>query len=453
MAARPTRYGRRIVPQGTTGLHGDYMILTRIASTPATRILLLERMRYQLVLGLIIGVLLPLLIVIPTRRLDAITIAGIQSSAIAAVVAVVLAIVMYRRVTSFPGIRAFRYVLPTYSGAFAFVLAAIVAMRIDYNRPLLALSFALTLMVAIVSAFLVLRRGVRRFYLVPFGRYQVAFRAPSTEWIVMDEPRIPDDPSAIIVADLRFDHEQAWEQMLAHAAVAGYPVYHIKQLRESLTGRVSIEHISENSFGSLLPNLAYRKVKRAIDLIAAFIALPLLMPLLLVVALLIKLDSRGPILFRQERMGYRGRPFRIFKFRTMRVQVDIPEDSRTAAMTGDNDPRITKLGRFLRHSRIDELPQMLNIIAGDMSWIGPRPEAVPLSVWYEQEIPFYFYRHIVRPGITGWAQVNQGHVSDIESVSDKLGYDFYYIQNFSAWIDVLITLRTISTMLNGFGAR
>ncbi|MGT2516893.1 sugar transferase (plasmid) [Sphingomonas panni] len=177
------------------------------------------------------------------------------------------------------------------------------------------------------------------------------------------------------------------------------------------------------------------------------------MPLLLVVALLIKLDSRGPILFRQERMGYRGRPFRIFKFRTMRVQVDIPEDSRTAAMTGDNDPRITKLGRFLRHSRIDELPQMLNIIAGDMSWIGPRPEAVPLSVWYEQEIPFYFYRHIVRPGITGWAQVNQGHVSDIESVSDKLGYDFYYIQNFSAWIDVLITLRTISTMLNGFGAR
>jgi lipopolysaccharide/colanic/teichoic acid biosynthesis glycosyltransferase len=88
-----------------------------------------------------------------------------------------------------------------------------------------------------------------------------------------------------------------------------------------------------------------------------------------------------------------------------------------------------------------------------MSWIGPRPEAVALSTWYEQDIPFYFYRHIVRPGSTGWAQVNQGHVSDLESVSTKLGYDFYYIQNFSAWLDILITLRTVATMLNGFGAR
>lgn len=431
------------------------MLLTRARPASASGALILERMRVQLALGLLIGVGLPFLMVLPAYQSpDAVTVEGIQNSVLNAAIAVVIAVLMFRRVTSFPGIRAFRFVLPTYAGAFGLVLTAIVALRIDYNRPLLALSFVLALAVAVISNFYVLRRAVRRFYLVPFGRYEVAYRSPNTEWIEMREPRIPDDPAAIIVADLRFDHQKDWEQMLAHAAVAGHPVYHIKQLRESLTGRVSIEHISENSFGSMLPNLAYRKAKRAIDLGSALVLLPLLFVPLLLVALAIKLDSPGPVLFRQQRMGYKGQPFRIFKFRTMRVSgQDHAVDARGAAMTGDQDPRITRLGRFLRRSRIDELPQILNIITGEMSWIGPRPEAVPLSVWYEEEIPFYFYRHIVRPGITGWAQVNQGHVSDIEAVSTKLGYDFYYIQNFSAWLDVLITLRTISTMLNGFGSR
>lgn len=430
------------------------MLLTRITGNSAARVLLLERMRVQLFLGFVFAVALPLITVTSMdHSSDWITMKGIKNSTIAALVAVVLAVVMHRRVTSFPGIRAFRFVLPTYAGVFGLIFGAILVSRIDYNRPMLLLSFTLSLAVAFGSNFYVLKRAIRRFYLVPFGRYEVAFRSPNTEWIVMDAPRIPDDREAVIVADLRYDHEQAWEQMLAHAAVAGYPVYHIKQLRESLSGRVSIEHISENSFGSLIPNLAYRKVKRGIDLISSVLLLPLLVIPLAVVALLIKLDSPGPVLFRQERMGYRGQPFRIFKFRSMRMHVVTADQARDAARTGDDDPRITRLGRFLRRSRIDEIPQILNIISGDMSWIGPRPEAIALSNWYEDEIPFYFYRHIVRPGITGWAQVNQGHVSDIDSVSTKLSYDFYYIQNFSAWLDCLIALKTINTMLNGFGAR
>lgn len=430
------------------------MLLTRVKAASTAHMLFLERMRVQLLLGFVFAAVVPLLVVAPSQYgSDPITSSGIRNSAVAATVAVALAIIVYRRVTSFPGIRAFRFVLPTYSSAFGIVLAAILVSRLDYNRPMLLLSFILSLSAAFGSNFYVLRRATQRFYLVPFGRYEVAFQSSNAEWIVMDAPRIPDDPEAVIVADLRYDHEQAWEQMLAHAAVAGHPVYHIKQLRESLTGRVSIEHISENSFGSMLPNLAYRKVKRAIDLLSAIMLIPVLTLPLLVVAGLIKLDSPGPVLFRQKRMGYRGKPFRIFKFRSMRVHQVSAGGARDAAMTDDGDPRITRLGRFLRRSRIDELPQILNIVAGDMSWIGPRPEAIALSHWYEEEIPFYFYRHIVRPGITGWAQVNQGHVSDIDSVSTKLGYDFYYIQNFSAWLDALIALRTVSTMLNGFGAR
>ena len=122
-------------------------------------------------------------------------------------------------------------------------------------------------------------------------------------------------------------------------------------------------------------------------------------------------------------------------------------------MTQDNDVRITRIGGVLRQTRIDELPQIFNVLKGQMSWIGPRPEAEVLSRWYEDNIPFYRYRHIVRPGITGWAQVNQGHVAELEDVTSKLHYDFYYIKNFSPWIDMLIVVRTAWTMLTGFGAR
>ncbi|HTG37985.1 sugar transferase, partial [Sphingomonas sp.] len=114
---------------------------------------------------------------------------------------------------------------------------------------------------------------------------------------------------------------------------------------------------------------------------------------------------------------------------------------------------VTRIGRFLRQSRIDELPQLINVLKGEMSWIGPRPEASVLSQWYESKIPFYRYRHIVRPGITGWAQVHQGHVANVDEVTEKLHYDFYYIKQFSLWIDLIIVGRTIRTMMTGFGAR
>jgi lipopolysaccharide/colanic/teichoic acid biosynthesis glycosyltransferase len=122
-------------------------------------------------------------------------------------------------------------------------------------------------------------------------------------------------------------------------------------------------------------------------------------------------------------------------------------------MTGADDPRITRLGRFLRQARIDELPQIYNILRGHMSWIGPRPEALELSRWYEQEIPFYAYRHIVRPGITGWAQVNQGHVTSLTDIDAKLQYDFYYIKNFSYWLDFVILARTAMVVFTGHGAK
>ncbi len=239
---------------------------------------------------------------------------------------------------------------------------------------------------------------------------------------------------------------------MADAALAGRMVFQVKQLSESLTGRVEVGHLSENSFGSLVPARGYFHLKALIDFFAALALLPLLLLPMLVIAAAIRLDSKGPALFRQRRIGQAGRKFTVHKFRTMRTDLGAA-DERAAAMTGSGDPRITRLGAFLRRSRIDELPQIINILRGEMSWIGPRPEAEVLSSWYTGEIPFYRYRHVVKPGISGWAQVNQGHVAAVDEVHEKLQFDFFYIKYFSPWLDTLILFRTIKTMMNGFGSR
>jgi lipopolysaccharide/colanic/teichoic acid biosynthesis glycosyltransferase len=205
----------------------------------------------------------------------------------------------------------------------------------------------------------------------------------------------------------------------------------------------------------LVPGRGYLYLNSAAVLVAAIVMLPVALPVMLVAALAIASERSGPILFRQQRLGHAGRTFTAYKFRTM-TTVELADDSdevRNALATGENDPRITKVGRVLRHFRIDELPQIFNILKGEMSWIGPRPEPEQLSRFFAKEIPFYRYRHVVKPGISGWAQVNQGYASGVDGINTKLKYDFYYIKYFSPWLDILILMRTVKTMLTGFGSR
>jgi lipopolysaccharide/colanic/teichoic acid biosynthesis glycosyltransferase len=136
----------------------------------------------------------------------------------------------------------------------------------------------------------------------------------------------------------------------------------------------------------------------------------------------------------------------------MRVQSE-SEIGLDGDKTLTDDERITRIGSFIRKTRIDELPQIFNILKGDMSWIGPRPETIRLSKWYEKEIPFYRYRHVVRPGISGWAQVKQGHVTEVDDIRLKLEYDMFYVRNFSLWLDLLITVKTVAVIFTGKGAR
>lgn len=414
---------------------------------------MLGRLRYQLLFGTIAAAILPPVIYHFGRISALIQSHATINTALGCFAALLLALIAFRRVISLPGLTVIGHVLPATSAGYGIIFSLFLMLRLTYTGITFLLGYLFTVGFLILVSLSLRSVTGQRFYLVPSPMVEKLAGLGTFEWITLQEPVMPDDRRAIFIADLRADLGPEWEMFIADAAVTGHPVYHVKQIAESLTGRVEIEHLSENSFGSLVPNLSYRKLKRFIDLVASLIALPLLFLPGLAVALWIKLDSSGPVFFRQERRGYRGEVFRVVKFRTMADSAKSKADERELAITQAQDHRITRVGAFLRRTRIDEIPQIWNVILGQMSWIGPRPEALVLSDWYMDELPFYHYRHIVRPGITGWAQVNQGHVADLASVFEKLHYDFYYIKNFSAWLDLLILSRTIVTVLTGRGAR
>jgi len=415
----------------------------------------LQRKRYQILGGLLFAIGLPLLLRMAFEPRVILT-SNYQVTVTAAAIAHLTGYFVYRRLGAFPGVAATGAILPTFALTYGAVFLLIFFFRFDYSRFQAAGSFLMSVSWYFGVSLFMRRRAPYRLAIVPGGQVEQVMSIAGVAWRPLDAPDalLPGRVDGVVV-DLRSDLSDAWERFIANCALAGVPVYHVKQIMESLTGRVAIEHLSENTLGSINPNMAYFAVKGACDRLGATIVLLALSPLLLLVALAIRLESPGPALFRQERMGYRGETFTVFKFRTMREDASgsMEVSERERAITQDGDQRITRLGRFLRRTRIDELPQLINVLRGEMSWIGPRPEATVLSKWYQGELPFYRYRHIVSPGITGWAQVNQGHVAQLDEVLDKLHYDFYYIKNFSPWLDIVITLRTAKIILTGFGAR
>jgi lipopolysaccharide/colanic/teichoic acid biosynthesis glycosyltransferase len=410
------------------------------------------RRRFQLVGAILFAALLPYVLRYFSRA-DFSLMALPGSNALGGnLAAVVIAFWMRLSVETYPGVQRSYILLPTALVAHGLVVTFFFVTQIPYDRVSLVLGFGIHVLWNYVAYFMGERRFRARIGIVPFGQAATLSRIEGVDWVMLKEPRI--DPKArftAIVADFSTDLPDEWEAYLADAALAGRIVYQVKQLAESLTGRVELTQLSENSFGMLVPDRSYFYLKTLLDFAFAVAVLPLVLPVMLVAAISIRIDEGGAVLFRQTRVGHAGVPITVYKFRTMR-RVEF-EDARIAAITNEADERITRVGRFLRHTRIDELPQIINILKLEMSWIGPRPEAEVLSVWYTSELPFYRYRHVVKPGISGWAQVNQGHVAAVEEVHRKLQYDFYYIKYFSPWLDILILMRTIKTMLTGFGSR
>ena len=354
-----------------------------------------------------------------------------------------------RRMHGFPGARVSAFIAPTISVAYLLVVAVLLFSREDYTRQVLFTSYLMSLCWFYLAFFLGRRFRRMKLAVVPLGRVAELEPTPDIELRSLDKPDLAGVRYDGVVADLHTDElTPEWERFLARCTLHHIPVYHVRQIQESMTGRVRIEHLTENEYGSLLPSLGYQGAKRFIDLVAALLLLPILAPLMLATAVAIRLDSPGPALFIQQRMGFRGVPFRVYKYRSMYI------DQRGSGFTeGDDDPRITRVGRFIRKFRLDELPQLFNVIKGEMSFIGPRPESMELSEWYERDVAFFSYRHVVRPGISGWAQVEQGYAAEVDGMTTKLQYDFYYIKHFSLWLDILIAFKTLKTIVTGDGAR
>jgi sugar transferase (PEP-CTERM system associated) len=221
---------------------------------------------------------------------------------------------------------------------------------------------------------------------------------------------------------------------------------------ERLTGKISLDMLRPSWVifsGSLRRTRFYRHWRRILDMLLSLVGFALSLPIMALTAIAIKLDSPGPVLYSQERVGKHNRTFKMLKFRSMRTDAE----ANGPVWAGKSDPRVTRVGRVIRKLRIDELPQFINVIRGDMTFIGPRPERPVFVEQLEREIPYYSQRHLVKPGLTGWAQIRYPYGASIEDAIEKLQYDLYYIKNQSMVLDAIIIFETIRIVLFGRGAR
>lgn len=366
--------------------------------------------------------------------------------------AIAYAIVWYcgRRLDAFPRVTLqgnIGYVAPVAAIAYSSIAVLLLLLRSDYSRIQLFGSGLLAILWMAFVAQLRARYLTRNYAVIPPGLLASMPEVGTSRWLDFDEVATHDVRVDAIVADLDAGLNEHQVSALAQAAISGVPVLDRRYVLENLTGRTPLGGLTPNEFGALLPSRQYLVIRRAVELFLTVLLLPLVLPVLVLTAIAVRLDSRGPTFFAQVRVGRRGRVFRMIKFRTMHHGVSGP------SFTTAGDPRVTRVGQFLRRVRLDELPQIFNILRGDMSWVGPRPEALDLDQKYVRDIPHFALRGIVRPGITGWAQINQGYAHDPDEMRSKLEYDLYYMKHCSLWLDLVIILRTFAVVAGGAGAR
>ncbi|MEZ5287552.1 MAG: TIGR03013 family PEP-CTERM/XrtA system glycosyltransferase [Vicinamibacterales bacterium] len=237
------------------------------------------------------------------------------------------------------------------------------------------------------------------------------------------------------------------DELLAMKINDGVRFDHLASVYERYTGKIAVENLRPSwlIFSEGFAKSAWWDVvKRLSDVVLATIGLILAAPLMAMVAALLRLTSPGPVLYSQTRVGRDNHPFTIHKFRSMRTDA---EATSGAVWSVENDPRVTPVGRFLRRTRLDELPQLWNVLRGDMSFVGPRPERPEFVAGLTEKIPYYGQRHVVRPGLTGWAQVRHRYGSTVDDAQEKLQYDLFYIKHMSFAFDVYIVFETVKTVL------
>jgi lipopolysaccharide/colanic/teichoic acid biosynthesis glycosyltransferase len=404
---------------------------------------------FSLILGWLICVILPFVLFWSFDTLldpnD-----GQRTALVATSVAYILSCLSLKKIRKiFPGGHFIGFIAPQTLITYGLVILVTLLFRFEVSRYLLLASGACSLAWLHIEYLITYRHNKLKLAIIPSAGDYTADLTQQNNIICRTLTKLDLEGRRYdgVVAD--FDNlTPEIERFLTQCALTRIAVYNAKQMYESTTGRVRITRMSENNLGALLPSPLYEKAKFLIDCTVVLATLPLTVPLAIVIAVLIKLENSGSVIYSQIRVGQGNKPFRIYKFRSMR-----DTQLTCAQFAGEDDPRITKIGRFIRKTRIDEIPQFLNVLKGEMSLIGPRPEQPSFVEEYNQIIPFYSYRHVVKPGITGWAQVRHGYTADANATSIKIEHDFFYIKNCSFSLDVLIVILTVRTILCGFGAR
>ena len=256
----------------------------------------------------------------------------------------------------------------------------------------------------------------------------------------------------VIVKDIKSPDFKKYSKRIFDLKINGLKIMNYEEFNEDIQKKIDINQINEewilqsNGF-DILNNEMQRNIKRGMDLILALILMVVLSPLALITAIIIKCESKGPVIFKQTRIGENMKPFKVYKFRSMKLH----DPKKYSKYTLDCDTRVTKFGKFIRKTRIDELPQLWNILKGTMSFIGPRPEWDILAKDYAEQINYYNLRHLIKPGITGWAQVMFPYGESLDDAKRKLEYDLYYLKHQDLILDVLIVAKTAKAVLFGKG--
>ncbi len=349
--------------------------------------------------------------------------------------AVFIIAVFLQQMKKLPGKLVLSHVIPVTASVFGLLILGLILSRLEYSRVLLVASFIITLLwYAIRYSLRKPKTRVEQFLVVPYGTSQTLLQFPG-HWRVLSRP--PEEPIATqeaIVVDTYANLPNEWADFIANCVMNNRTVYDATHLREGLTGQIALQDARADHLDKLFIHPLRLWTKRLLDIVAALALLIITIPVSIMIAIAVKLTSKGPVLYIGLRVGQREKPFKMVKFRSM-----------SATPT----KQVTFVGRFIRAFRLDELPQLWNVLKGDMSLIGPRPEDQSLHDTYKKQIPYYRYKYMIKPGITGWAQVMHGHTHavDIDAIRVKLEYDLYYIKYCSYWLDINIALRTIGTIL------
>ncbi len=332
--------------------------------------------------------------------------------------------------------------------AYIILLTVFAAFRVYYSRSFILICFLVNYLIAYWLLIFPYKKVIPKFILLcPENSIREQELRDHGIDFISDLSNNGSDYDGIIIKDFSVISPEISE-LITRQVFRGTPLFSFAEIYSSITGKIPLESFKPELLRASGITAAYRLLKRLLEKTICFICFIPAFIIGLMISLLIILDSGFPIFFIQDRVGYKGKTFRLIKFRTMVKNAEL----NGPAFANNNDNRITRIGKILRKLRLDELPQIINIIRGDMSLIGPRPEQIPFAREFEKKIPYYSLRYNLRPGLTGWAQIHSGYAANLDQTKEKLEYDLYYLFNQSIFLDIVIIFKTIKIILTGHGA-